>query len=178
MEEPEPQLVWAARAGDRRAFEELVRTYQGQVYRLAHHLLRDRAAAEDVTQEAFLKAYRRLGRFRGDSKFSTWLFRIVRNCAVDAIRGGARQRRLADRAPEGPPATEPSLRAALSGALEGLPAHLREAFVLIEVFGLSYAEAAEVLGVVQGTLKSRMHRTRQLLIRALSEDEGGSLGEV
>jgi RNA polymerase sigma-70 factor, ECF subfamily len=140
------------------------------VYRLALRLVRDRPTAEDVTQEAFIHAYRSLGRFRGTSKFSTWLFRITRNCAVDAIRRRERQRRR-DRAaaPQPEPVRDPSLRTAIDQAVEGLPSDLREAFVLIEVLGLSYRETAVVLGVMAGTLKSRMHRARRLLVTALEE---------
>lgn len=137
---------------------------------MALRLVRDRPTAEDVTQEAFIHAFRSLGRFRGTSKFSTWLFRITRNCAVDAIRRRERERRR-DRAaaPEPEPVRDPSLRTAIDQAVEGLPSDLREAFVLIEVLGLSYREAAVVLGVMAGTLKSRMHRARRLLVTALEE---------
>jgi len=171
VREPEPETVRRARAGDPVAFEELVRAHQADVYRLAVHLVRDRQTAEDVTQEAFLHAYRSLRRFRGQSRFSTWLYRITRNCAVDAIRRRERQRRLAERAVEEHPEPDPSLRAALSSALDGLPSELREGFVLIEVFGLSYREAAQIMGVLPGTLKSRMHRARHLLIQALEAGE-------
>jgi RNA polymerase sigma-70 factor, ECF subfamily len=177
VREPEPETVRRARAGDPVAFEELVRAHQADVYRLALHLVRDRQTAEDVTQEAFLHAYKSLRRFRGQSRFSTWLYRITRNCAVDAIRRRERQRRLSERAAEGDRAEpDPSLRAALASALDGLPPELREGFVLIEVFGLSYREAAQVMGVFPGTLKSRMHRARHLLIKALEAEEDA--GEV
>jgi RNA polymerase sigma-70 factor (ECF subfamily) len=138
------------------------------VYRLALQFVRDPATAEDVTQEAFVHAFRSLGRFRGSSKFSTWLFRITRNCAIDAIRRRER-RRTYEQAAVAPdiPVQEPSLRAALEEAIEALPADLREPFVLIEVLGLSYAEASVVLGSPAGTLKSRMHRARRFLMEAL-----------
>ena len=154
-----------------------MRGHQADVYRLALHFVRDAATAEDVTQEAFVHAFRALRRFRGGSKFSTWLFRITRNCAVDAIRRRER-RRTYERAALAPdiPVQEPSLRAELEQAIEALPPDLREPFVLIEVFGLSYAEAAGVLGSPAGTLKSRMHRARRSLMEAL----GGEVetGEV
>ena len=138
--------------------------------------MRDRPTAEDVTQEAFIHAYRSLGRFRGRSKFSTWLFRITRNCAVDAIRRRERQRRRdVAAAPEPEPESDPGLRASIDQAIEGLPGDLREAFVLIEVMGLSYREASVVLGVLGGTLKSRMHRARQLLVSALEEEDAGEM---
>jgi RNA polymerase sigma-70 factor (ECF subfamily) len=86
VQDPDPRVLARARAGDAAAFEELVRTYQADVFRFAWHLTRDRTAAEDVTQDAFLRAYRFLGSYRGDSKFSSWLLRITRNCAMDALR--------------------------------------------------------------------------------------------
>lgn len=176
MREPEPEIVGRARAGDLEAFEELVRSHQADVYRLALHLVRDRQTAEDVTQEAFLLAFRSLPRFRGGSKFSTWLYRIARNCAVDAIRRRERRKRLERTAVEESLPADPSLRAALEAAVDGLPRELRESFVVIEIFGLRYAEASAVLGVLPGTLKSRMHRARRLLMEAL--DEGSASGEV
>jgi RNA polymerase sigma-70 factor, ECF subfamily len=169
--------VRRARGGDRVAFEDLVRAHQADVYRLALHLVRDPPTAEDVTQEAFVHAYRSLRRFRGGSKFSTWLFRITRNCAVDAIRRRERRRtyELAAQEPEAP-VEEPSLRLALEQAIGSLAPDVREPFVLIEVLGLSYEEAAVVLGIPRGTIKSRMHRARKALVEAL---EGGEqTGEV
>jgi RNA polymerase sigma-70 factor (ECF subfamily) len=140
------------------------------VYRLALHLVRDPETAQDVTQEAFVHAFRSLPRFRGTAKFSTWLYRIARNCAVDAIRKRDRRKRLERGLAEPEPVADASLRAALVHAIDALPRDLREAFVVIEVFGLSYREAAGVLGVLPGTLKSRMHRTRRLLMKALGEE--------
>lgn len=172
MREPEPDLVARASAGDLDAFEELVRAHQGHVFRFVLHILRDRPTAEDVTQEAFLYAFRALPRFRGESKFTTWLYRIARNAAVDAMRRGAHQRRLAERVePPHTPERDPTLRAALSRAVDALPADLREPFVLIEVFGLSYRETSKVLHVLPGTLKSRMFRARRILMEALSAEE-------
>ncbi len=138
------------------------------MYRLALHFVRDPSTAEDVTQEAFVHAFRSMGRFRGGSKFSTWLFRITRNCAIDAIRRRERRRTYETAALQPDiPVQEPSLRAALEEAVEALPPDLREPFVLIEVLGLSYAEASVVLGSPAGTLKSRMHRARSFLMQAL-----------
>lgn len=170
-------MVRRARGGDVAAFEDLVRAHQADVYRLALHFVRDPPTAEDVTQEAFVHAYRSLRRFRGGSKFSTWLFRITRNCAVDAIRRRERRRTYEQAAvPLEVPIEEPSLRVALDEAIDGLAPELREPFVLIEVFGLSYGEASAVLGAPTGTLKSRMHRARRALVDALEGEE--ETGEV
>lgn len=175
MREPEPDTVRRAQQGDESAFEELVRLYLADVYRLARHIVRNRQTAEDVTQETFLNAYRALPRFRWRAKFSTWLFRIARNCAIETLRKVAREERfLRTHHAERPP-PDPTLRAALRDALGALPDELREAFVFVEVFGFPYPEAAAILGLPVGTLKSRMHRTRRLLVDALSEEDAGEV---
>ena len=183
MREPEPDTIRRARAGDLRAFESLVRDYQADVWRFAYHLTRNRQVAEDVTQEAFLKAFRSMRSFRGDSKFSSWLLRIARNCAIDAYRRTRHEGPVADdvlaamsaeRRPT--PTGSPEDRLRLSAAVAALPADLREPFVVIEVLGFTYHEASTILGVKVGTVKSRMHRARAALIRTLREGEAA--GEV
>lgn len=173
MQDPDPRTLGRAREGDLGAFEELVRMYQADVWRFAYHFTRDRSLAEDVTQEAFLRAFRFLRSFRGDSKFTSWLFRIARNCAMDAIR--ARKSHLAKEPlpTMGPP--DPEARVELHAALEAVSDEHREPFMLIEVFGLSYQEAADVLHLRVGTVKSRMHRARHAMMSALAveEDAGG-----
>ncbi len=171
MREPEPEVVSRARRGDLEAFEELVRSCQAPIYRFVLRIVREPATAEDVTQEAFLRAYRMLPRFRGEAKFTTWLYRIARNAAVDSMRRGAHQRRLAERAEPQVPVDDPALRMTIAAAVEGLSPHLREAFVVIEVVGLTYREAAVVLGVPTGTLKSRMHAARKALMEVLAHEE-------
>jgi RNA polymerase sigma factor (sigma-70 family) len=171
VQDPDPRTVARAQQGDLGAFEDLVRTYQADVFRFAWHLTRDRTMAEDVTQDAFLRVYRFFGSYRGDSRFSSWLFRIARNCAMDAMR---RQRsHVARHEQERPPVgywTDPVARAELDAALSAVSDDHREPFLLIEVFGLSYQEAADVLGLRVGTVKSRMHRARAALCRALADD--------
>lgn len=174
MQDPDPRTIARARRGDVGAFEELVRGYQGDVYRFAYHLTRNRSVAEDVTQEAFLRAYRFLGSYRGEAKFSSWLFRIARNCAMDALRRQSAQVGKEHPAPQ--PATDPVARAELEAAMRSITDDHREPFLLIEVFGLSYREAADVLGLPVGTVKSRMHRARLALCRALAiEEDAGAL---
>ncbi len=172
MYEPDPQLVRAARDGDLGAFEELVRGSQADVWRLCFHLLGDRSLAEDVAQDAFVRAYRFLGRYRGDSKFSTWLFSIVRNCCLDELRRLARRRNIAEavRAEPTRAAVESSVRMEVSDALGELSVELREPVVLIDMFGESYKQAARILGVPEGTVKSRVHRARALLARSLGAE--------
>jgi RNA polymerase sigma-70 factor, ECF subfamily len=177
VQDPDPRTLQRARRGDLEAFEDLVRAYQADVYRFAYHLVRDRTLAEDVTQEAFLRAFRFFRSFRGDSKFTSWLFRIARNCAMDALR--ARKAHLEREHPPPSDPTDAQARAELHVALGAVSAEHRDAFLLIEVFGLSYQEAADVLGVRVGTVKSRMHRARAAMVHALAidpESEGDAGG--
>src|SRR5687768_7886119 len=97
VQEPDPQVVRAARSGDRDAFGSLVRHCQGDVWRLVFHLVRDEAVADDVTQDAFVRAYRFLSNYRADSKFSTWMYSIARNCAMDELRRKSRRRKVMER---------------------------------------------------------------------------------
>jgi len=183
LREPEPEIIVRAQAGDLRAFEWLVRAYQADAWRFAYHLTRDRAVAEDVTQDAFLRAWRGIGSYKGQAKFTSWLLRIVRNSAVDAYRktrretpvGGGEETGAADHAVE---ASEESgerarsdERARIHQAIRGLPMPLREPFVVIEVLGFTYQEASVILDTRVGTVKSRMHRARAALVEALRESE-------
>lgn len=172
MQEPDPRTLARARQGDLAAFEELVRTYQAEVFRFARHLTRDRTAAEDVTQEAFLRAFRFIGGYRGETRFSSWLLRITRNCAIDAARRQHYPIVDQDARPERAGAIANAVvRAELDAALGTLGAEHRETFLLVEVLGLSHREVADVLGVRVGTVKSRMFRARQALCRALDDEE-------
>jgi RNA polymerase sigma-70 factor, ECF subfamily len=175
VQDPDPRTLQRARRGDLDAFEDLVRAYQADVWRFAYHLTRDRTLAEDVTQEAFLRAFRFFKSFRGDSRFSSWLFRIARNCAMDALR--SRKSHLEREPFPAPGASDAQSRVELHAALNAVTEEHRDAFLLIEVFGLSSQEAADVLGVRVGTVKSRMHRARAAMVHALAieqEDAGGS----
>ena len=173
MNEPDPEVVRAAQDGDINAFELLVRHYQGDVWRLSLQLVRDQALADDVTQEAFVRVYRFLSRYRGESKFSTWLFSISRNCAMDELRKAGRRKRTRDRL-EAEPEPESSSQDFRSGievreAVGALPLDLREPIVLIDMFGCSYKEVSRILEVPLGTVKSRVHRGRELLVADLLE---------
>lgn len=179
MVEPDPQIVRAAQGGDIGAFEVLVRSYQGDIWRLAWHLVRDRSLADDVTQDAFVRAYRFLPRYRGDSKFSTWLFAITRNCALDELRRAGRRHNLSnrlDREPVRAP-TEHSVRLEVREAVACLPLELREPVVLIDMFGASYSEVSAMLGIPVGTVKSRVHRARATLAGALLDHVTGRTHE-
>lgn len=180
MPEPDPQVVRAARGGDAGAFESLVRFYQAHVWRLCFHLLHDETLADDVTQEALVKAYRFLPNYRGESKFSTWLYSITRNCALDELRRAGRRHELLTQLGHepGPQARDHSVRIEVREAIAALPLELREAVVLIDMFGTSYSEASTILGVPLGTVKSRVHRARLALARWLLPASRGSAGEA
>lgn len=170
MEEPDPQLISAARSGDAGSFESLIRRYQAPVYRFVVHLIGDPSAAEDVTQETFVRAFRSLRRYRGDSRFTTWLFAIARNCATDHLRRAARRGRLSRRLEGRVPDPEPdsSLGLELREALDALPSELLEPTLLIDLWGFSYSEVARLTSTPEGTIKSRVHRARQRLIQSLA----------
>lgn len=173
MQEPDPQLIAAAKAGDINAFERIVRRYQADVVRLSLHVCRDMGAAEDAAQEAFVRAFRFLPRYRGDSKFSTWLFSIARNCALDELRKRTRggQPRESFDTEMAARESDAHVGVEIREAMGALPIDLREAVILIDMFGMSYREASLIIQIAEGTLKSRVHRARQLLIKALRSEQ-------
>ena len=168
------ELVAAARNGDPQAFEELVRVTYADTYTLAYRLTGDEEDARDVVQEAYLRAYKGLKRFRGDAQFSTWMYRIVANCAATdlAKRNKARHEDLAD---DGPFADEraevdpevmaeaASLRDRVSVALQDLPPRLRAVVVLRDVYDLPHEAIAAELGITEAAAKVRLHRARRKL---------------
>lgn len=169
VEADDPLLVGAARRGDLEAFEVLVRRHQVPVYRLALRMLGSEADAEDAAQEAFVQAWRSLARFRGDSAFATWMYRIVTNRCLNALAARRPVEGLADRhsAPDGDPSEIAERRArfqAVAGGIMTLPPDQRAALVLREFQGLSYEEVAGVLGVSLAAVKGRIHRARLGLI--------------
>jgi RNA polymerase sigma-70 factor (ECF subfamily) len=173
-------LVRRVQRGDKRAFDLLVSKYQLRLLKLVGRLVSDRAEAQDVVQEAFIKAYRALPNFRGDSAFYTWLYRIGINAAknhlvarsrrppgddVDITDGGVEEAGVvvADLATPESYAARDQLQAALSRALDELPEDLRTALTLCEMEGLSYDEIARVLDCPIGTVRSRIFRARRAL---------------
>lgn len=173
-------LVEAARGGDRRAFGELVERYQRRVYAIAFGILRNREDAWDVAQEAFVKAYKNLDRFEGNSAFYTWLYRITYNLSIDTLREKARRdtvdigetKKLEEamdrdgRSDVGNPdetAHRKELAAVIEKALSLLSEKHRAIIVLREIEGLSYEEMAEVLAISKGTVMSRLFHARQNL---------------
>jgi RNA polymerase sigma-70 factor, ECF subfamily len=171
VRDADPRTLDRARRGELPAFEQLVREFQADVYRFAWHLTRDRDLADDVTQDAFLRAFRFIEGFRGDRKFGSWLFAITRNCAMDALRRGRFPLlHEHDREIEGS-VGDATAHAELDAALRSISAEHRETFLLVEVFGLSYQEASDVLCVATGTVKSRMFRARKALCAAITDQE-------
>jgi RNA polymerase sigma-70 factor (ECF subfamily) len=173
----EADLVTAAQGGDVAAFEALVRTNTPRVYAHAMRFFGDVQLAEDATQEVFVKVYRSLPEFDGRSKFSTWLYRVTRNTCLDMFRSGRRQPMPIDpidvtsSIPDLADAT--ALSVALEAALRTLPPEDRDALSSVALFGLSYAEAAQALGVPAGTVKSRVFRARRALTATLELRPGG-----
>ena len=173
MDEPDPALIRAAANGDQDAFAFLVRAYQAPVWRFLCRLVGDRTLAEDVTQETFIRVYTRLPTFGFRSKFSTWTFAIARNAGIDALRARTRRSRLDQELTDeerhkGQP--QPRVDLDLEVAIAGLPSKLKEAFLVVEVVGLRYEEAAVVLRIPVGTVKSRLHHARKALVQALGSD--------
>lgn len=164
-------LVAAAQAGDVHAFEALVCRHQGAVYRVALRMLGSGVDAEDVAQEALVQAWRALSRFRGESEFSTWLYRIVTNRCLKARAARHPMEALPDvlldrdSDPAEAVAQSERLHALARGVLT-LPAEQRAALVLRELEGLSYEQIAQALGVTVPAVKGRIHRARLGLLKA------------
>ncbi|MFC7532536.1 sigma-70 family RNA polymerase sigma factor [Actinoplanes sp. GCM10030250] len=164
-------LALAARKGDPVAQAAFVRATQAEVWRFTAALI-DPGSADDLTQETFLRAFRVLDSFAGRSSVRTWLLGIARRTCADHLRAVVRRRRLdarlAAQAVTDLPAPDPAHRLTSADLLNRLSDERRTAFVLTQVLGLSYAEAAEVEGVPVGTIRSRVARARDELITAVS----------
>jgi RNA polymerase sigma-70 factor, ECF subfamily len=171
VDEPEPDTIAAAAGGDLAAFEALMQAYQVPVWRFLRHLLGDDSLAEDVTQETFLRVHQRLGTFTYRSKFSTWLLQVARHAGVDALRAQERRNRLAERVRPAGPAAGADSGTEITAALTSLSSKLREAVLVVEIFGLTYREAATVIGVPEGTVKSRVAQDRHQLLAWLAAGE-------
>lgn len=154
-----------ARAGDRAAAGEFVRQSQGDVWRLCAHLGSARDA-DDLTQETYARAFGSLHRFAGRSTARTWLLSIARRVCADAIRARRPVQPMADLEPAGR-GTDPAETVALRLVLDAVDAPFREAFVLTQIIGLTYPEAADVLGCPVGTVRSRVSRAREALVSGL-----------
>lgn len=173
------ELVDEARQGNVEAFGVLVRRHQKRIYRLAVHLLRDAAEAEDVTQDTFVRAYGALDRFDGRSEPFTWMYRIAVNLSLNAIRSRKTGRkgttpddprieaflveRRASHADPAALAADREMALALAQAIDELSDTLRTTLILVSVEGLSHTEASEILGCPEGTVAWRVHEARKKL---------------
>ncbi|HEY5643977.1 MAG TPA: RNA polymerase sigma factor [Woeseiaceae bacterium] len=169
----EARLVQRARRQDAGAFESLYRLHVGKVYGLCLRMTGNVSEAEDCTQEAFIKAWSQLVRFRGDSQFSTWLHRIAVNAVLGRMRKSKREQerlQVVDDVNATPLSTGDSgtLRD-LAEAVDRLPEGARHVFVLNAVYGYTHEEAADMLGIAAGTSKAQLHRARRLLAQQLKE---------
>lgn len=188
--ELDAKLIAAAKGGDREAFDELVRRTYTDTYTLAYRLTGNEEDARDVAQEAYLRAYKGLRRFRGEAQFSTWLYRITANCAATYLGRRSRHRHdvLDDSVPVADPRTDhdPQLRMdandlqqRLVKALDQLPPRLRAVVVLRDVYDLTHEAIATELGISESAAKVRLHRARNKLREELfgpleERGEGGS----
>lgn len=178
------ELVKRVQAGDRGAFDILVQKYQHKVVNLVGRFVSDQAECQDIAQDAFIKAYRAIGSFRGDSQFYTWLYRIAANTAKNFLASRARkspaysvdvedaehfegESGLKEYAnPENLLLTD-EIRATIFRAIENLPDDLKSAITLREIDGLSYEEIADVMDCPIGTVRSRIFRARDVIDKEL-----------
>jgi RNA polymerase sigma-70 factor (ECF subfamily) len=183
--EADQALVEQVQRGDKRAFELLVAKYQRKIFRLLSRLIRDAAEIEDVAQEAFIKAYRALPNFRGESAFYTWLYRIAINTAKNYLVAQGRRAPTtteteideAENFDEGDQLRDVNtpdsmllskqVGEAVNRAIEKLPEDLRTAIILRELEGLSYEEIAETMNCPIGTVRSRIFRAREAIAEEL-----------
>ena len=174
----EAQLIARAQEGDRAAFAVLVREHQDEVYTLARRLVRDPHLAADIAQETLIRAWKALPKFRGDSKLSTWLYRITVNTAWTHKQRAKRHRAVPIEehneipAPEGPSTPEIAgeileLRGRLRTAIHRLPESQRQVVVMKDIYGWSHAEIADATGITVTAAKVRLHRARARLAREL-----------
>jgi RNA polymerase sigma-70 factor (ECF subfamily) len=188
--ETDQQLVARVQKGDSRAFDMLVLKYQHKIFALIGRYVRDADEVQDVAQEAFIKAYRALPRFRGDSAFYTWLYRIAINTAKNYLVSRSRRPPGSDVEIEDAEHYEAGgalrdienpenalfgaeLKAVVEGAISSLPDDLRTAVTLREFDGLSYEDIAEIMGCPVGTVRSRIFRAREAIdIKVKEQVEG------
>ena len=169
----EQQLVKRAQEGSLTAFEELYRAHLGKMYGLCLRMVADPDRAQDLTQEAFVRAWRKLESFRGESAFGTWLHRLAVNVVLGDLRSRGRWEDRTDVLPVAQeldfsvPPGQPSVSIDLERAIASLPPRARAVFVLHDVEGYRHKEIARLIGVSEGTSKAHLHRARRLLREVL-----------
>jgi RNA polymerase sigma-70 factor (ECF subfamily) len=165
----EQELVTRAQSGDTAAFEQLYRQNVGRVFAVCLRMVKEEERAEELTQEIFIRAWEMLGKFRGESLFSTWLHRIAVNMTLESLRS---EKRYAARVESTDDVTmfdnsddlvPPETLLDLEDAIKQLPANARAVFVLHDIEGYKHEEIGEQLGVATGTSKAQLHRARKLL---------------
>lgn len=169
----EPELLEKARRGDHRAFADLLRLHDSGMRALAYRLLGDVILMDDALQEAYVKAYRALPRFRAESSVGTWLYRIVHNACIDLLRRQQQAEPLFEGATDVVPALDGTVatRLDVEEALSRMSIDHRSVLVLVDALGFDYGDAAEVLDVPVGTIRSRLARARRAMRRQLGEGE-------
>jgi len=191
----EAELVQRLKRQDEQAFNQLVTVYQGRIYRLVYRMLNDQQEAEDLAQEVFVTVFKSIGNFRGDSKLSTWLYRVAANHAKNRLKYLGRRARgrkkqfdeVGDR--DAIESASMSTSTPIAGpeavmqgrqmedfvrlALSELPDEQRELVVLRDIESLTYGEIQQVTGLASGTVKSRLHRARLALVSRVKELSGG-----
>lgn len=190
VEETDENLVKLAQNGDRAAFQMLMERYQRRIFNLCYGMLRNKDDAADLVQEAFIKAYKNIDRFKGNSKFYTWLYRIAKNACIDFIRKQKRRRTVdfddsirREEPVDGDETLLPSplginpakvagrkeLLEQIEAALDTLSDNHREILILREIDGLAYQEIADTLDISIGTVMSRLYHARKYMQNELSE---------
>lgn len=172
QDQADEQLALAvarAQTGDKAAFAQIYRSQHRRVYALCVRLLGDRQLAEELTQDAFIKAWQQLHSFRGEAKFSTWLHRVTANAVISYQRKHSPWLRWLkkgsgdDEIPESPMHESPGEARDLEAAIAKLPVRARQVFVLMDIEGYSHDETAAMLGIAEGTSKAQLFRARELL---------------
>jgi len=171
----EATWIRQAQRSDARAFEALYRLHIDKIYGLCLRMTGNVSEAEDCAQEAFIQAWNKLSKFRGDSAFATWLHRIAVNTVLGRIRKSKREQdriqTVADTRPEPLETGDTGELRDLAAAIDRLPEGARHVFVLNAVYGYTHDEAAGMLGIATGTSKAQLHRARRLLVQQLEEQE-------
>jgi RNA polymerase sigma-70 factor (ECF subfamily) len=169
----EQAWILKAQRSDARAFETLYRLHVDKIYGLCLRMTGNVSEAEDCTQEAFIQAWKKMAKFRGDSAFSTWLHRIAVNAVLGRIRKSKREQdriqAVSDVQPARVATGDSGELRDLAEAVDRLPERARHVFVLNAVYGYSHEEAAGMLGIAAGTSKAQLHRARRLLVQQLEE---------
>ena len=162
----EDELVTAAQQGDVQAFEQLYRLFEKRIYALCMRMLANESLAEELLQEAFIKAWRAIGSFKGDSKFGTWMYRLTSNLIISYFRSqkkGVHDSDWLDSVSGPDEVHRVNVQSDLESALRELPERARMVIVLHDIEGYAHHEISDMMGIAVGTSKAQLHRARNLL---------------